>query len=218
MTSSKVYVGSSKVYVGSLSVSKKDGQCAHPTCEAIVDWSKHDKPPPGWATIVFDRYQDRKKGGGFSRGTYIVCPQHTLAFSVRQPSLVTKVKRFVRTVIESPYAGDVVRNLAYLKAAMKDSLGRGEAPFASHLLYTGVLNDEIPEERALGIAAGFAWGEAADKIAVYSDLGISSGMEQGLKVAEDRGRIIERRSLKEWASAGERGLDHDVDVKGARKL
>ncbi len=40
-----------------------------------------------------------------------------------------------RVVIESPYAGDVERNLRYLRLAMADCLERGEAPYASHALY-----------------------------------------------------------------------------------
>jgi hypothetical protein len=61
-------------------------------------------------------------------------------------------------ILESPYAGDVEANMRYARAAMRDSLMRGEAPFASHLLYTqeGVLLDSVPEERTLGIEAGFA--------------------------------------------------------------
>lgn len=39
-------------------------------------------------------------------------------------------------IIESPFAGDVVRNLRYLRACMRDCLRRGEAPYASHALYT----------------------------------------------------------------------------------
>ncbi|WP_456298617.1 DUF7768 domain-containing protein [Brevibacterium antiquum] len=39
-------------------------------------------------------------------------------------------------VLESPFAGDTPTNLAYARAAMHDSLMRGEAPFASHMLYT----------------------------------------------------------------------------------
>lgn len=38
-------------------------------------------------------------------------------------------------IVESPYAGDVERNTAYARAAVRDCLMRGEAPFASHLLY-----------------------------------------------------------------------------------
>ena len=39
-------------------------------------------------------------------------------------------------IIESPYMGDVQRNIAYAQQCMGDSLKRGEAQFASHLLYT----------------------------------------------------------------------------------
>lgn len=38
-------------------------------------------------------------------------------------------------VVESPYAGDVKRNEEYARRAMADCLARGEAPFASHLLW-----------------------------------------------------------------------------------
>ena len=39
-------------------------------------------------------------------------------------------------ILESPYAGRVEENVAYARAAVRDSLLRGEAPIASHLLYT----------------------------------------------------------------------------------
>ena len=48
-----------------------------------------------------------------------------------------------KVILESPYAGDVETNLRNARAAMRDCLLRGEAPYASHLLYTqpGVLDD-----------------------------------------------------------------------------
>ncbi len=107
----------------------------------------------------------------------------------------------IRVIIESPYAGDIKRNLMYLRACMHDCLIRGEAPFASHGLYTqpGVLDDGHPEERTKGIEAGFAWREAAEKTVVYTDEGISGGMRYGVKDAEDKGRPIEYRELgKDW--------------------
>ena len=81
-----------------------------------------------------------------------------------------------RVVIESPYAGDTARNVAYARLAMLDSIYKGEAPFASHLLYTQVLNDDDVEERKLGIGMGSAWAEAADLVAFYIDFGMSIGM------------------------------------------
>jgi len=84
-------------------------------------------------------------------------------------------------VIESPYSGDIKRNMTYLKLAMLDSIMRGEAPTASHKLYTDVLNDNDPDERKLGIELGFAWLQAASLVAFYSDFGFSNGMSACLK-------------------------------------
>lgn len=102
-------------------------------------------------------------------------------------------KRFV--ILESPFAGDVERNKAYAMEAMRDSLMRGEAPFASHLLYTQMLDDLVPAERQMGIDAGLEIGKHAVATVVYVDLGISSGMEYGIANAEGADRLIEYRSL-----------------------
>lgn len=100
-------------------------------------------------------------------------------------------------IIESPYAGDIEKNLTYARACVKDSLLRGEAPIASHLLYTqdGILNDKNPLERNMGIEAGLAWGKHADATIVYQDLGISGGMKLGIIRAHKEGRPVEYRRL-----------------------
>lgn len=102
-----------------------------------------------------------------------------------------------RVIIESPYAGNVDRNVAYARRALADSLARGEAPIASHLLYTqpGVLDDQVPEERYRGIEAGLAWGALADATVVYVDHGFSTGMKYGVQRAEREGRPIEYRTI-----------------------
>ena len=106
-------------------------------------------------------------------------------------------------VIESPYAGDVEANVAYARQAMHDCIERGEAPLASHLLYTqpGVLDDALPLERMLGIEAGLDWGRHADAIVVYVDRGISKGMELGIARARSRGQSVEFRAMEEWDRA-----------------
>jgi hypothetical protein len=107
----------------------------------------------------------------------------------------------IRVLIESPYAGDVETNLRYARACMRDCLFRGEAPYASHLLYTqaGCLDDTIADERSLGIDAGLLWGMAADKTIVYTDLGVSNGMRYGIAAAELAERPIEYIKLEGWA-------------------
>ena len=103
-------------------------------------------------------------------------------------------------VIESPYAGNVKENIRYLQACMRDCLLRGEAPYASHGLYTqpGVLDDLVAEERQHGIEAGFAWRRVAELTVVYHDLGLSSGMRYGIDDAIARGCPVEYRSLPGW--------------------
>lgn len=100
-------------------------------------------------------------------------------------------------IVESPYSGAIGRNTLYLRACLADCLRRGEAPFASHGLYTqpGVLSDTNATERSLGIEAGFAWRSVADLTVVYADLGISYGMLQGIRNASERGCPIEYRWL-----------------------
>lgn len=102
-------------------------------------------------------------------------------------------------ILETPYSGDVKRNIEYAQKCMKDCLLRGEAPYASHLLYTqeNVLNDDIQKERNLGIEAGLCWGKMAKKTVVYMDYGLSTGMEYGIERAKKEKREIEFRYLKE---------------------
>lgn len=105
-----------------------------------------------------------------------------------------------RVILESPFAGDRAVNINYARACVRDALLRGEAPLASHLLYTqaGILDDSDVNERAHGINAGHAWLHLADAVVVYVDRGISAGMEAGINLAEFRGIPIERRSIPGW--------------------
>jgi hypothetical protein len=109
-----------------------------------------------------------------------------------------------RVIIESPFAAgnkaDADRNLRYAHEAMVNSILRGEAPFASHLLYTQVLDDHKPEQRAWGMDCGFAWLPQAEAVVVYIDLGISSGMAEGMKRAEQAGLNVEFRELPGWGA------------------
>lgn len=107
-----------------------------------------------------------------------------------------------RVVIESPYGGPHRdRNVAYAQAALADCLKRNEAGFASHLLYTQVLEDNIPRDRRIGMEAGFAWGEVAEGCVVYTDLGTSPGMRAGIDRWESMGIPVEYRSLPAWRPA-----------------
>lgn len=106
-----------------------------------------------------------------------------------------KVYKNKLTIIESPFAGNVKFNKEYAKLCVKDSINRDETPFASHLFYTQVLNDGIESERDLGLKLGFNIMKLAARVAVYTDLGISTGMKLGIKNATNLNLIIEYRKV-----------------------
>jgi hypothetical protein len=120
-------------------------------------------------------------------------------------SSATPPRRLV--IIESPFAGATPEqrelNLTYARRAVRDSLMRGEAPIASHLLYTqpGILNDDDPAERRHGIDAGLAWHQAKVVTVVYTDLGISLGMQYGIAAAKAAHTHIEYRAIGRSASS-----------------
>jgi hypothetical protein len=105
-------------------------------------------------------------------------------------------------VVESPLAAPTpegaAENRAYACRCARHVLDMGDSPYASHLFFDqpGILDDLVPEERKLGIAAGFAWGERADVVAVYIDRGVSRGMRAGIREAMKRDQCIEVRSLE----------------------
>lgn len=105
-------------------------------------------------------------------------------------------------ILESPYNAPtpkgIERNVEYARACLADSLSRGEAPFASHLLYTQALNDKDEKDRACGIEAGFAWAKQVAnyvKCVVYTDRGVSPGMEKGIEHASQNRIPVEFRKL-----------------------
>lgn len=89
-------------------------------------------------------------------------------------------------VLESPYAGNLPLHRAYLRAALRECLRRGWSPYASHGLLTqpGVLDDDDPDERRLGLSAGAAWHSTAAATVVFHDLGVSPGMRLGIEAAK----------------------------------
>lgn len=111
-------------------------------------------------------------------------------------------------ILESPFAAPtkqgIRENMDYARRCLKDSLSRGEAPIASHMLYTqpGILDDTIPEERQQGIDAGLAWLAVAQGTVVYADRGITANMRHGMAAARAAGVGIETRYIEKMANNG----------------
>ena len=90
-------------------------------------------------------------------------------------------------MIESPFAAKTLtekqRKRKYAWEAVVDSEARGEAPFASHIFYTEILNDNEPTERQRGFDCHESWMAVCDYVVVYDDFGISQGMRWGIEMA-----------------------------------
>lgn len=88
-------------------------------------------------------------------------------------------------------------NLQYARICMLDSIQKGEAPFAMHLLYTQVLDDRIADQRKQGMECGLAWLLRADSVILYCDHGVSGGMKAAYKKALANNKNIELRVINE---------------------
>lgn len=98
-------------------------------------------------------------------------------------------------VIESPYAGEVDDNLSYLNRCIRECALRRDSAYASHLMLTGALDDDDPEERALGIGLGLVFRRVADMRIFYIDRGWSRGMDAARRLYEREGLSFEVRIL-----------------------
>lgn len=134
-------------------------------------------------------------------------------------------------IVESPFATNTITlpngtehvveewgNILYARACLHDCLvNHGQAPYASHLLYTqeGVLDDAVPAERELGIKAGLEIGRQAELRIFYLDRGFSSGMKWALKFALEIGQDCEVRRLGDgWGV----GWEPDLTLEGMIEL
>lgn len=106
----------------------------------------------------------------------------------------------IRVILESPYAGNIEKNVEYARECVRHSLSLGEAPIASHLLYTqeGMLDNNIEEERMWWINAGLAWKDVADKHVFYADMGFSKGMDYAMKYATKNDIPVEVRYIYQY--------------------
>jgi len=123
---------------------------------------------------------------------------------------------FVASPFTAPTFEGIARHIRYARACCYDCFKRGEAPYVGHLQNTqpGILRDEVPEERDQAIKAGLRWMAVCDRLVVYTDLGISSGMDEEIKYAREvLGIKVECRELGEgWEKTLASGIYPDEVV------
>jgi len=89
----------------------------------------------------------------------------------------------------SPFAGDMEANLEKAKRYMRFAVEQGVIPFAPHLLYPQILNENVIRERELGIDFGLVWLTKCRELWVFGDK-VSAGMELEIEKAKDRNMVI----------------------------
>jgi hypothetical protein len=89
-----------------------------------------------------------------------------------------------KVYVVSPYAGDTDANVKAAKRYCRYVIKKHCIPVASHLLYPGILKDDDPEERELGLMFGLALLAMTDEVWVFSEHGISEGMRQEIHEAK----------------------------------
>lgn len=84
--------------------------------------------------------------------------------------------------VASKYAGDVDTNVALAITYCRRVIDEGYMPIASHLLYPQILNDNIPEERELGLMFGLALLRTSDEMWVFGS--VTSGVAREIEEAK----------------------------------
>lgn len=85
--------------------------------------------------------------------------------------------------VSSPYAGDMKRNTSNARRYARFAVDQGAIPLPPHLLYPQILDENIPEERDLGLQFGLALLKKCDEIWLFGEV-LSMGMARELEAAK----------------------------------
>ena len=89
----------------------------------------------------------------------------------------------------SPYRGDVERNVSKAQGYCRFAIGQGVIPVTPHIYFTQFLDDDIPEERKVGMRMGLMMLERCDELWVFGAR-ISEGMKSEIRAAEQLGTPV----------------------------
>lgn len=82
----------------------------------------------------------------------------------------------------SPYSGEIETNVEAAKRYSRLAVDKGCIPLTPHLLFPQFLDDDIPEERELGLFFGNILMSKCSEVWVFGER-ISAGMESEIKRA-----------------------------------
>lgn len=96
----------------------------------------------------------------------------------------------------SPYRGEVERNKKYARYAGEYLINRGDIPIIPHLYITEILNDDNPQERRKGMNICKQLIDKCEELIIFCNYGISKGMYEEIKYAEEHCKKISYLALK----------------------
>ena len=102
-------------------------------------------------------------------------------------TIIEKEERALRAFrpivyICSPYSGEIETNVEAAKRYSRLAVDKGCIPLTPHLLFPQFLDDDIPEERELGLFFGNILMSKCSEVWVFGER-ISAGMESEIKRA-----------------------------------
>lgn len=125
-------------------------------------------------------------------------------------------KRVPRAYICSQYGnrGDMITNLELAKVYCMAVIEGGKIPVCPHLFLAGVLNDEIPSQRAAGIKIGLELLKDCHELRVFSIL--SEGMKGEISAAKEQGIpviVADMRCIYSGQKAEEAEEEIEADLR-----
>jgi len=94
--------------------------------------------------------------------------------------------------IASPLRGDVEQNIQNAMRYCEKAIREGYIPLAPHVMYQGLFNDEIPEEREAALDIGLRMLEKCSRMWICGDR-ISEGMRGEMNLAKEKGIPVEEK-------------------------
>ena len=89
----------------------------------------------------------------------------------------------------SPLSGDIEGNMDNARKYCALAIRRGFVPFAPHIYFPQFLDDSIPAERNIGLAAAKMWVSLCEEMWVFGPY-ISEGMSGEIELAKRSGISI----------------------------
>ena len=113
------------------------------------------------------------------------------------------MKRFV--YICSPLRGDMERNIEKARQYCRYAvlLNPDVVPIAPHIYFTQCLNDNLPDERVLGMNDGLEMLRRCDELWVYEPEKLSEGMQREIEYAHQLGIPIRNGYKAQWNHSAE---------------